>query len=226
MLWRVQCTSPKINWLFVVPAALAVASCGGSTGGDSVTGVPVDDVVALSSAPLETIVDEADGYGEGEILPSDLEWDPVLDAAFPPNPDGTITESCRKRKVTLCHKGKRTIRVSRRSVKKHLRHGDTRGKCKGAGARCPCFSSSDIQAAASACQTSLTASCSTGDPYLLRMSCDPGGAVPPDLSFYISSSGGASCSRTDVFGSVSQEGLSQAEYQACVNVINGSGYCS
>jgi hypothetical protein len=213
----------------VVPAALAVASCGGSTGGDSVTGVSIDEAAeaaVLSSAPLEAIVEEADGYGEGDILPSDLDWDPMLDADFSPNPDGTMTESCRKRKVTICHKGRRTIKVSRRALKKHLRHGDTKGECPAPGASCPCFSLGDIEDAAGACNTSLTTACDTGDPYTLLLSCDTGPTFPPDRSFYISNSGGASCSRTDVFGTVSQDGLSQAEYQACVDVINSSGYCS
>src|SRR5262245_41455811 len=33
------------------------------------------------------------------------------------------------RKVTLCHRGRVTIVVSRRAVRAHLRHGDTRGAC-------------------------------------------------------------------------------------------------
>jgi hypothetical protein len=33
------------------------------------------------------------------------------------------------KKVTLCHKGKKTIRVSKHAVRKHLRHGDTLGRC-------------------------------------------------------------------------------------------------
>ena len=35
-------------------------------------------------------------------------------------------------KVTLCHKGKRTITVGKPAVKAHLRHGDTLGPCTGA----------------------------------------------------------------------------------------------
>jgi hypothetical protein len=34
-----------------------------------------------------------------------------------------------KKKVTICHKGKRTIRVSKAALRKHLRHGDTEGRC-------------------------------------------------------------------------------------------------
>jgi hypothetical protein len=33
------------------------------------------------------------------------------------------------KKVTVCHKGKKTIRVSKAAVRKHLRHGDTLGRC-------------------------------------------------------------------------------------------------
>jgi hypothetical protein len=214
----------------VVPAAIALASCGGSIGGDSVTGVSVDDVAAeaaaVTSTPPEVFPDELDLDVEGEILPTDMEWDPVLDADYPPNEDGTLSEAGRKRKIKVCHKG-RTKWVSRCALKAHLRHGDTRGKCKRPAASCPCFSAGDIQAAAGACDTAVSATCSTGDPYYLALSCDPGGSQPPGiLGIYLSrTADGGYCSRDDIFGSVSQSGLSDAEFQACVNAINGSGFC-
>jgi len=34
-----------------------------------------------------------------------------------------------KSKVTLCHKGKKTITVGRPAAKAHLRHGDKLGRC-------------------------------------------------------------------------------------------------
>ena len=34
------------------------------------------------------------------------------------------------KKVKVCHKGKRTIRVSRSALPAHLAHGDTVGKCR------------------------------------------------------------------------------------------------
>jgi hypothetical protein len=34
-----------------------------------------------------------------------------------------------KKKVTLCHKGKKTITVGAPAAKAHLRHGDTLGPC-------------------------------------------------------------------------------------------------
>lgn len=34
-----------------------------------------------------------------------------------------------KTKVTICHKGKKTIRVGQPAVRAHLRHGDTLGSC-------------------------------------------------------------------------------------------------
>jgi hypothetical protein len=34
-----------------------------------------------------------------------------------------------KKKVTLCHKGKKTITVGAPAVKAHLRHGDKLGAC-------------------------------------------------------------------------------------------------
>jgi hypothetical protein len=219
MLRRVQCTFPRTNWLVVVPAAIALASCGGSIGGDSVTGVSVDEIAA-----------------EAALAES-------LDADDPADEDGTLSADHRKKKkakekkknknkVLLCHKG-RDKWVHKRAVKAHLRHGDTLGACGIAPpppppATCPCFSVGDIQAAAGTCGTSVAATCSTGDPYYLVMSCDPGGSVPPGvLGIYLTQTpNGGMCSRDDVFGSVSQDGLSDAEYQACVNAINGSGYCS
>jgi len=40
-------------------------------------------------------------------------------------------------KVTLCHKGKKTITVGKPAEKAHLRHGDTRGACAGTVASSP-----------------------------------------------------------------------------------------
>jgi hypothetical protein len=40
-----------------------------------------------------------------------------------------------KNKVTLCHKGKKTIRVAQPAVKAHLKHGDTLGTCASAAAK-------------------------------------------------------------------------------------------
>ena len=37
-------------------------------------------------------------------------------------------------KVTLCHKGKKTIRVAPAAVSAHLAHGDTLGACAGSKA--------------------------------------------------------------------------------------------
>jgi hypothetical protein len=33
------------------------------------------------------------------------------------------------KKVTICHKGKKTISIGKPAVKAHLRHGDTLGAC-------------------------------------------------------------------------------------------------
>jgi hypothetical protein len=33
-------------------------------------------------------------------------------------------------KVTLCHKGKKTLEVAAPAVDAHLRHGDSRGPCR------------------------------------------------------------------------------------------------
>jgi hypothetical protein len=36
-----------------------------------------------------------------------------------------------KEKVTICHKGKKTITVAKPALKAHLKHGDTVGPCPG-----------------------------------------------------------------------------------------------
>jgi hypothetical protein len=38
-----------------------------------------------------------------------------------------------KKKVTLCHKGKKTIKVGKPAKRAHLAHGDTKGPCNGNG---------------------------------------------------------------------------------------------
>jgi hypothetical protein len=197
MLRRVQCTYRRALGLAIVPVALALVSCGGSPVAESVSG------------PSATAVS--------------------VDPAAPD--DGTLTESGKnknknknkngKSKVLLCHKG-RDLWVSSSAVAGHLRHGDTLGSCS-APDTCPCFSALDIQAAASECSTTVTSTCSADDPYYLFLSCDP---APPELGVYLSqSSGEAYCERTDVLGSFTQSGLTDAEYQACVDAINDSGYC-
>ena len=35
----------------------------------------------------------------------------------------------RETRAGICHKGRRTLNVSRRAVRAHLAHGDTRGPC-------------------------------------------------------------------------------------------------
>jgi hypothetical protein len=39
------------------------------------------------------------------------------------------------KKVTICHKGKKTIRISKKALPAHLRHGDTVGSCASAAAK-------------------------------------------------------------------------------------------
>ena len=36
----------------------------------------------------------------------------------------------RPRRVTVCHKGKRTLRIDRRAARAHFRHGDRQGVCR------------------------------------------------------------------------------------------------
>jgi hypothetical protein len=184
MVRRVQCTFPKYSSLAVIAAAIALASCGGSIGGESVTGSP------------------------------------VIESALPALDEGTVGEFGKKSKVLICHKGK-DKKVPQSAVNGHLGHGDTLGSCS--AATCPCFSVNDINAAAP-CAGNLSSQCSTGDPAFLFLTCDAGSTGV--LGIYASATpSGGSCSRDDVHGSVSQNGLTNAEYQACVNVIKASGYC-
>lgn len=207
MLRHVQCTYPNLSWLFVLVAACSLAACGGSIGGDSVTGSSV------------------------AVSPSDPGLDLDLESAFEQvNEDGTLSTSGRSHgKVLVCHKGRQNLWVSEKALGGHLWHGDTRGSCdRPPSAGCPCFTGSDITTAVSTCSSNVAASCSTGDPYYLLLSCAPGGDVPQGfLGFYLSQeSDGGFCSRDDANGGFSRNGLTNAEYQACVNVINRSGYCS
>ncbi len=210
MLRHVQCTYPNLSWLLVVAAACSLAACGGSIGGDSVTGSPV--VAAPSDLDLESAVDQ-------------IQWGDLFEGE-----DGTITSSGRRHgKVFVCHKGRKTLWVSRRALRGHTRHGDTRGRCsRPPPAPCPCFSGDDINAAALSCTSTVTPQCGMGDPYSLALICsDSGGSVPPIVLGVYQTVSGGSCSRQDVDGTVTtQNGLTDAEYQGCVNVINSSGYCS
>ena len=211
MLRHVQCTYPNLSWLLVVAAACSLAACGGSTGG-SVTGSPVVATPLDLGLDLESAVDL-------------VQWGDLFE-----NEDGTITSSGnRQDKVLVCHKGRKTLWVSQRSLQGHTGHGDVRGRCDNTpSAKCPCFSKRDIQSAASSCTSNVAAQCGTSDPYFLLLSCDPGGNVPPGfLGIYLSQTAdGGSCSRDDVNGTVTHTGLNDAEYQGCVQVINRSRYCS
>lgn len=214
MLRHVQCTFPDLSWLLVLVAACSLAACGGSIGGESVTGSSV--AVSPSDPGLDLDLEFAfEQVEEGDLFE---------------NEDGTLSTAGRSDdKVLVCHKGRQNLWVSEKALRGHLWHGDTSGSCDGPpSARCPCFTGSDITSAVSTCSSNVEASCSTGDPYYLLLSCAPGGDVPQSvLGFYLSQeSDGGFCSRDDVNGRFSRNGLTNAEYQACVNVINRSGYCS
>ena len=212
MLRHVQCTYPNLSWLLVVAAACSLAACGGSIGGDTVTGSPV------AATPLDLDLDL-------ESAVELVQWGDLFESE-----DGTITSSGNRHdKVLVCHKERKTLWVSRRALRGHTRHGDTRGRCDSPpSAPCPCFSGDDINTAVSSCSSTVTPQCGMGDPYSLTLICsDSGGSVPPIvLGIYQTASGG-SCSRQDVDGTITTEnGLTDAEYQGCVNVINSSGFCS
>lgn len=231
MLRHVQCTFPKLSGLFVLVAACSLAACGGSVGSDSVTGTP------LSVAPVDA----------GSEVDLDLEasFETFQDGDFIENDDGTFDSdvaSSHRRwrgRRAVCHtvrwgpwKGKKiTLWVHKWRLRHHLRHGDTRGRCRKPpppSATCPCFTTNDINAAANDCSATVESTCSTGDPYFLLLSCNPGGNVPPGvLGIYLSqTANGGECSRDDVNGTVSQAGLTNEEYQACVDNMMASGFCS
>ncbi len=212
MLRHVRCTYPNLSWLFVLVAACSLAACGGSIGGDSVTGSPVS--LSASEPELESTFEQAKGGGKHHRKGHDRDDD-----------DKKGDRDDDDDKVLVCHKGRKNLWVSRRAVRGHERHGDTLGRCRDSApsARCPCFSRNNISAAAQ-CAGTLSSQCSTGDPAFLFLTCDAGSTGVLGIYASATASGG-SCSRDDVHGSVSQNGLTNAEYQACVNVINSSGYC-
>ena len=45
----------------------------------------------------------------------------MIDVHYWPTPNG--------KKVTICHKGKKSIRVKAKALPAHLRHGDSLGAC-------------------------------------------------------------------------------------------------
>lgn len=218
MLRHVQCTSPNLSWLLVVVAACSLAACGGSIGSDSVTGSPVGVAPADTSSDLDLdLASASEEFEEGDLIDND---------------DGTFSTSHGRHdgKVLVCHKGRKNLWVSKRALPAHEGHGDRRGRCGGPpppSAACPCFSSGDINSAASTCSSNVAAQCGMGDPAFLLLSCDPGGTVPPGiLGIYLSqTAAGGSCSRDDVNGTFTQNGLTDDEFQACVNLIDGSGFC-
>ncbi len=237
MLRHVQCTYPDLSWLLVLVAACSLAACGGSIGGDSVTGSsvavsPSDPGLDLDleSAFEQAKRDDDDCERDDDDCEGDDHDDGERDDDDDDGDDDGERDDDDDDKVLVCHKGRTDLWVPRKVLRRHLRHGDTRGRChRPPAATCPCFSGSDINAAASTCSTNnVAASCSTGDPYYLLLSCAPGGDVPQGfLGFYLSQeSGGGFCSRDDANGGFSRNGLTNAEYQACVNVINRSRYCS
>ena len=209
---HVQCTFPKLSLLLVVAAACSLAACGGSVG-DSVTGSPVAVAPTDAGFDLESPVEM---FQAGDLVE---------------NEDGTFSTSHRQHygKVLICHKGRKNLWVASRAVRAHQRHGDTRGRCDRPppSSVCPCFSDGDINAAASSCSSNVAAQCGMGDPVFLLLSCDPGGNVPPGvLGIYLSqTANGGSCSRDDVNGTVTQNGLTPEEFQACVTVVDSSGFC-
>ena len=227
MLWRGPYTKERHSWLVVLPLALLLAACGGTLG-DSVTGTSIDESIGdpVAAPPLSLEVPDFDleGPTESELPASDFAWDSVIDAGYEANADGTMSESCRRRKVKICYKGK-TRKVKRWKAKWYLRRGATLGKCQ-PSVTCPCFSRSDIDAAAASC-ASPVGECTTGDPYSLLLTCVPGGGAPPGfLGFYLSQTAdGGYCQRLDGSGTFEQQGLTQDEYMACVSAINASGYC-
>jgi hypothetical protein len=54
---------------------------------------------------------------------------PTTTTTVPPSPSPSPSPSPPPEKVTICHKGKKTISVGASAVPAHLAHGDTLGAC-------------------------------------------------------------------------------------------------
>jgi hypothetical protein len=183
--------------LATVSATALLLSCGGSH--DSLTGpsLVAPDVGSASGLPA---VDTAPA--DGQAL-------------------GALDARSGHDKVLVCHKGK-TLSVSPSAIWAHLHHGDTRGAC-GAPVDCPCFSSADIQTAASQC-SNLNASCPA--TFSLGLFCAPGGSggTVGNVGYWEAVVGQDTCSWTSwdplTGDSVTQTlPVDDAQFQACRTAI-------
>ena len=199
---HVQCTYPNLSWLFVLVAACSLAACGGSIGGDSVTGSPVS--LSASEPELESTFEQAKGGGKHHRRHHDRDDDDDDGERDDDDDDGERDDDDGER-------------------------DDDDDDGENEDARCPCFSGADITAAAWTCSsTNLRSSCNIGEGQaFLLLSCVRVDPVPPsELGIYVSQTAGVgSCSREDVTGTVTQIGLGAAEYQACVDTLVLSRYC-
>jgi hypothetical protein len=241
MLRRVQCRNQILFLGAAVVVVLAAASCGGGFENDSVTGVSVMPEASTPPEASGPVTFTTQGRGEGHRHGGDHkdgEHDRTGGERDRRRGDDRGGADCQRGggndgggsrgqdRVLICHDGREKW-VDEGRVERWLRLGATLGGCP-AAVSCPCFSVDDIEAAASQCSTTVTPTCSVGNPYYLFLGCEAGGSVPPSvLGVYLTQvSDGGYCERNDVFGSFSQTGLTPAEYQACVDEIGASGYCS
>jgi hypothetical protein len=224
-----------LTLLAAVSATAVLLSCGGSH--DSLTGpsvvVPGDGSVT--------------GLQAGDVAPTDLELVDEADVEWSADdPDG-LSASCRG-KTLICHKKKRSLWVSSRSLRAHLRHGDTRGRCAAhppkprpkptpkprpkptptppPSAQCPCFNRGDIESAASQC-SSLSASCPA--TFSLGLFCAPGGTggTVGNVGYWEAVVGQDTCSWTS-WDPITGDSITQtlpvdaAQFEACRRAITSS----
>jgi len=199
--------------LAAVSAALLLVSCGSGSLGESVTGpstvqAPGDPSAQLGLDDLDLTFLE---LGQGEV-----EWSPH-------DPDGVGANV--QGKTLICHKGKHSLWVPPPAVNGHLRHGDTMGRCQ---VVCPCFSTSDIDGAASGC-SNVNASCPS--TFSLGLFCAPGGSggTIGNIGYWEAVVGQNSCSWT-LWDPLTGDAVTQtlpvdaAQFEACRAAITMSSY--
>jgi hypothetical protein len=184
-----------------VVAALGVWSCGGSHEN------PTAPVLVQETENPATPVAAQDAGDEGE---------------------GSVTSSCRHRKVTICYKG-RTMKVSFLELFFYLRHRARLGPCAPPAATCPCFSAEGLAEVAQNCPVAPNASCPS--TYSISLYCAPsggGGTVSP-LGYFEALLDSGTCSTVTLDPSGNEvvsppQAVTPEQFQACRQAIVGNPY--
>ncbi len=141
---------------------------------------------------------------------------------------GSVTSSCARRKITICHKG-HTMQVTRAALFGHLRHKDRLGACEPTAATCPCFTSTGLADVAAQCDAAPLASCP--QQYSINLFCAPGGSggTVGNLGLFEARLGAGTCSTTTqdpLTGDTVTNTLpvTSSQFNACKAAIVGSSY--